>query len=217
LVHIVPRHGHVDLYTDAQVAQPAEAGHGLVVRPGNAPEAVVGRRIRTVQADAHSADARRGDLPSRRVVHERSVGRQRDGQAAAGSMLGQVVPVRPVQRLTPREHQDRVGPGDQAIDEGPALLGREFIGAALLLRPCSAMDTTKVALGRQLPEDQPRPGLLSRGDRPVPAVDATMLHGYSLGQRTSCFATATPIIRNHRPRAERSRSEPNRMTTAKAK
>ena len=31
LVHIVPRHGHVDLYTDAQVAQPAEAGHGLVV------------------------------------------------------------------------------------------------------------------------------------------------------------------------------------------
>jgi hypothetical protein len=156
LMHVVAGNGSVDLVGHAHAAQVFHASNGLVERAWPA-EDVVGRGVRSVEADADPPHAALLDAPSHIRVDQRAVGGQGDDQPGIAGVAGDVEDVGSEERLAAGENEDRPGKGGHLVDQAKRLgrgqvLRQKLVGHG----DAPAVDAGQVTAGCAFPEDQAR-------------------------------------------------------------
>ena len=93
---------------------------------------------------------------------QRAVGGQRDAQAAAGGIFGQLEDIGAVKRFASAEHEDGISEVGNLGDDVERFLGGQIVGRHQLRRRGAAMNASQVAALGDLPENQPRRVFLLR-------------------------------------------------------
>ena len=127
LRRIMLGHRGIDLHRHAQPLQVLEPFNRPVERARNSPEAIVGGRVGSIQADGDPAHAGFFYLAGHLGGDERSVGAQRHADAAFGGPARQPEQVAPKQRLASAQHQDQRSVFGQLIDDLDRLFVAQII------------------------------------------------------------------------------------------
>jgi hypothetical protein len=146
----------VDLKLQARFFQRLDAGERLREGTRNAAEGVVASRIGTVQADAHPPDAGLDQLFRDGFCDECPVRREDHPEPQSVPVSGDLVDVRPKERLAARQDDHRFPDSRDFVEEPQALFGAELPLVRPAQRRGAAVSARQVTAPGHLPGNHPK-------------------------------------------------------------
>ena len=155
VVHVQLGDGGVDLYLHPGLDSRAHAAHRSFERSRHSAEVVVQLSRREVDGDGDAGDPHLLHPAGYLRGHQGAVGRHHRPQTAAlDGMLDKIEDVGPHEGVAPREDHDRVRERGDIVQEGLALLQREFARIWAFFRGSPAVPAGQVARPGDLPGDE---------------------------------------------------------------
>ena len=169
----------VDLERHAEPLEVVEAFQRFVERPRDAPERIVSRGVRPVQADGHAPNARFANFAGHVRGDQCPVGAQGDPDSPVRSPSRQAKHVSPKQRFASAQHQDEGSIGSQLINDLDGLVVTQVVRGGKVCGGGAAVDAAQVAPFGQLPKYQPGTIGDFRHRRFLPGLAATNRFSFS--------------------------------------